>query len=84
MHSCNAPISISLPPIDGWSTQSDVFLCPLTPICLAGEWMNDGSLVLVILTHSSSSHQGWINCVASKHVLNKVLKHLAWLVILNC
>lgn len=83
MHSCIAPNAVSLPQIDGWSTQSDVFSWPLTPICLAGERINHGALVLVALAHSSSSHPGSIKWVASKHELNKMMKCLAWLVTLT-
>lgn len=52
MHSCNAPKAVSLSQTGGWS---DVFLWPLTPICLVGGRMNE-VLVLVLLTYSSSSH----------------------------
>lgn len=46
--------------------------------------MNGGDLVLVVLSHSSSSHQGWMKWVASKHVLiNNMMKHVAWLVTLT-
>lgn len=53
MHSCGGPTAVSFLLIDGWSNQSEVFLCPLTPICLAMGWMNDGPSALVVLTLSS-------------------------------